>query len=562
MINFKLMDLKNKFLIIALLFSVCFFGQNDLTNKIEHYISISQNDSAYVLLSKQIKNNTKKESKLTDYYIQYARVLKSLTKTDSAFYYISKAESILKKNKTNPEKLFYIKTIKAEFYRHLNNRDDAFKFIYEASKNENTNFNPNILAYFYNRKMAILATYYNNVPDSVVVVKKLANLIIKNESKIADKSIVAYTYNELGFLDFHKNPKNAYKLFEDGFKVAEKYNCKSALVDISLNLGRQEQYYHINYPEAIRFYRIALNNALEIDNFWQIKEALLNLRNVYELSNQYKNALHCSDSITMYLSEIIRRENDLILKEVEKKYDFEKKEQEVKSYKKNIYLLSIAIISLFTGIFVLFFYNKKVKNKNKELTKLNNENKFLVSETNHRVNNNLQVINLLINEIQNKFEAKEQKTELDGLVVKIDTIATLHRHLYLTKNNDLIDLEKYLKEIFLNFNTDFENKKISFDATIHSIVISSEKAMFLGLLTTELIINSLKHAFQNNQEKNIILQLKINDDTISYFYSDNGLKSKGKKIEPKLIAQICLQLDSESIITTDSGFTFQIEVKK
>jgi hypothetical protein len=122
MINFKLMDLKNKFLIIALLFSVCFFGQNDLTNKIEHYISISQNDSAYVLLSKQIKNNTKKESKLTDYYIQYARVLKSLTKTDSAFYYISKAESILKKNKTNPEKLFYIKTIKAEFYRHLNNK--------------------------------------------------------------------------------------------------------------------------------------------------------------------------------------------------------------------------------------------------------------------------------------------------------------------------------------------------------------------------------------------------------------------------------------------------------
>lgn len=551
------------FLFIFLFFLVSFnYAQNNVDAKIDYYIANSQNDSAQVLILQQFKKQAKNNLKLADYNIKYARVLKALTKTDSAFYYLDKAENFFKKNpKLHKEKLFYISSVKAEFFRYLAKRKEAITYIYDASKNESENFNPDILAYFYNRKMAIISTYYNNVPDSVKVIEKLASKIIKNEQIIRDKSLVAYTYNEMGFLKFNFEHEEANEYFIKGLQIAEKYHCTAAIADISLNLGRLNQYHYLDYPKAIEYYKKSLDNAKKTKNLWQIKEAHFCLRQAYTLNLDYKNALIHMDSTTHYLLQIAGRENNLLLTEIENKYDFEKKEQEVLSYKKNIYLLIIAIISLFTGIFIMLFYNKKIKNKNKELVKLYEENKFLVSETNHRVNNNLQIINLLINEMQSKFEGNEQQKDLEGLIVKVDTIATLHRHLYQTKNNDFILLNKYLEELLINFDENLKKENVEFKSTIEQINIDSEKAMFIGLLTTELMINSLKHAFQKNQEKKISLYVKITNNIITYIYKDNGINSIGKKFEPKLVSQICLQLDSKLNINTTDGFTLDITIK-
>jgi two-component sensor histidine kinase len=72
----------------------------------------------------------------------------------------------------------------------------------------------------------------------------------------------------------------------------------------------------------------------------------------------------------------------------------------------------------------------------------------------------------------------------------------------------------------------------------------------------------LKHAFKEGQSKEISLNIELQEGTILYLFSDNGENSKGKVIEPKLVTQICLQLESKCEISTLNGFNFKLILKK
>lgn len=544
-----------------LFFSSSIIGQTNIEKRVDTFIQNFQQDSAYITTQKIIKDPNLKEKTRADYFIKYSLILKSLYKTDSCFYYLDKAEKYYTQNQ-NKSKLFYILTIKAEIARALVKRNIANKYIYEAEKLLPENKIKEYDFYFYNRRIALLAEYYNNVPDSVVKIKEISQLILENQNDIKDKSLIVYTLNEIGYLDFHRNPKNALKYFLKAHQLAKKYDSKIAFVDVSINLGRYYHHHENKFELAIYYHNEGLKKAKEINNFFQIQQCYNEIKICYILLDDYKNAFLYRDSLANIDLLIEGSANSKKYELLENKFIIDRKEQELKEYKKNIYLLTIILVSLFTGFFIMYFYNKKIKYKNKELKRLYDENKFLVSETNHRVNNNLQVINLLINELITKFENTKHKDELEGLLAKVDTIATLHRHLYTTKNNDLINLNDYINDLTTNFQDTFKVNNVLANFNINSIVLPAEKAMFIGLLTTELIINSLKHAFQIDQEKKISLSIITENNSIIYSYHDNGLNSKGKEIEPKLISQICLQLNARMNILTEDGFNFQIVIKK
>ncbi|SHI97085.1 sensor histidine kinase [Flavobacterium haoranii] len=235
--------------------------------------------------------------------------------------------------------------------------------------------------------------------------------------------------------------------------------------------------------------------------------------------------------------------------------------QTINEIKKSQILLVIIITFFVFGFLFLIYHLKKVSIINKQLKNYAQENEFLISETNHRVNNNLQLISLLISDAVKKKQSEEHKNDFLKLLSKVDTIALLHRHLYQTKNKTSINLKKYLEEIKTNFDEISEEKKITIDFEISFVEINSDTAMYIGLLVTELIINSVKHAFEENQEKNISLTIDSKEDILNFKYCDNGKKAIGKFIEPKLIHQLCLQLDAVHQITTTQGFCLIFEKK-
>ena len=451
--------------------------------------------------------------------------------------------------------MFYILTLKAEIARSLVKRNIAIDYIHNAEKLLPKNKNLDFKYYYLNRRIALLAEYYNNVPDSVVKIKKIANYILENQNEVQDKSLISYTLNEIGFLDFHRNPKNAKIYFLKAFQIAEKNNSKLAFIDVSINLGRLYQQKESNFSKAIYYYQKGIKKAKEINNLWQIQQCYNELKNTTALSRDFEIALYYGDSLNGVNNLLNEYRSNKKYEILENKYIIQTKEKELVTSRKNQLLLLVILLFLFTGLATLWFYSRKIRKAKKVLEKLNRENEFLISETNHRVNNNLQLISLLISETirKNKNEDKENN-DLIRLQSKIQSIALLHRELYASKDKKTVDLQLYFKKIEEGFAEICANESIVLKLKVDSISSDSDSAMYMGLLVTELIMNSVKYAFKEDQLKNINIEIIKIQNQFEFNYSDNGQKNNSQEIHPILVKQLCQQLGVQPEIIINNGF--------
>lgn len=233
-----------------------------------------------------------------------------------------------------------------------------------------------------------------------------------------------------------------------------------------------------------------------------------------------------------------------------------KQTQTINEIKKSQILILVVVVFFVSGFLFLIYHVKKIKIINNQLESYARENEFLISETNHRVNNNLQLISILISETLRKKQNDTNKIEFEKLLSKVETIASLHRHLYETKNKDKVELKDYLLEVKSNFNTIITEKDIAINFTLNDVKINPDDAMYLGLMITELIINSVKYAFHSSQKKEINLHVEWNEieQEIVFNYQDNGELSKGKEIRPILVLQLGQQLAVNPILNSETGF--------
>lgn len=232
---------------------------------------------------------------------------------------------------------------------------------------------------------------------------------------------------------------------------------------------------------------------------------------------------------------------------------------DIDEVKKNQLLLMSIILLFVLGLLSLLYYSKKLRIANMQLDFYANENAFLLKEANHRINNNLQLIIVLLNEELDKTEnLNSDNSSIKKILAKVESISTLHRHLYQSTDKKTVDIKEYLNEITTNFDDIFTEKEILINYDFEQINLPIDFAMYLGLLTTELFINSIKYAFSNQKSRIILLKIYEKKSVLFFDYRDNGEKSIGKEINPNLVTTICKQIKSNCKIETKSGFEFYL----
>ncbi len=122
------------------------------------------------------------------------------------------------------------------------------------------------------------------------------------------------------------------------------------------------------------------------------------------------------------------------------------------------------------------------------------------------------------------------------LINKIEAMALVHYMLYKSKNLSSIKLNEYLINlpgiILQNYSINTEDIKIITD--IEDISISIVTAVPLGMVISELITNTIKHAYHKNnnsadQSKEISITAVQKEETLQIHYKDNG-----KGIDPSI----------------------------
>jgi two-component sensor histidine kinase len=199
------------------------------------------------------------------------------------------------------------------------------------------------------------------------------------------------------------------------------------------------------------------------------------------------------------------------------------------------------------------------------------EKTALLGEIHHRVKNNLQVISSLLYMSEKRTIDQKAIDLLSEAQAKIYTMALIHSQLYESDRFDQIDMEKHGRDIISHLATLYNrNKHIDFVVYPSEIYISVTQAVPFALALNELISNSFKHAFKDNQKGTIEVSMKESKGTISLEVKDDGVgipgdidiykaDSLGLKLVRNLVER---QLKGKLQIKQNNGTEVLIEFKR
>jgi two-component sensor histidine kinase len=197
------------------------------------------------------------------------------------------------------------------------------------------------------------------------------------------------------------------------------------------------------------------------------------------------------------------------------------------------------------------------------------EKETLLYEIHHRVKNNLAVISSLLGLQAIHMKDDRLKDALNDSRNRIQAMATIHETLHQSDNLAYIDMNSYLSNlattVFANYRIE---GRINLEIDTDKILMETNHASPVGLLINELISNSLKYAFPENQRGLINIQLKKSaNDQIELIYTDNGIGipeninwKKTDSLGLQLVKTIVQdQLDGGIELKSDKGTCFIIK---
>src|ERR1700720_4067988 len=137
---------------------------------------------------------------------------------------------------------------------------------------------------------------------------------------------------------------------------------------------------------------------------------------------------------------------------------------------------------------------RRLENEKDDLIR---EKQILLDELEHRVVNSLQIIATIIMLKARAVESEETRRHLEDAHNRVISVATVQKHLHGSVANSIIEMEPYLATLCtaLAQSMTSDNRRISIKFNGKGGSATRRDAESIGLIVTELVINSLKHAF-------------------------------------------------------------------
>ena len=215
----------------------------------------------------------------------------------------------------------------------------------------------------------------------------------------------------------------------------------------------------------------------------------------------------------------------------------------------------------------VYFWHSNYKRKI-ELVKSNKEKTLLIHEVHHRVKNNVQLLYSLAKlQLPNIKDDIARELWLKNLS-QLNGMALVNEKLYNTEGVTSFELKEFIPEILTHFKQfQGENDKTVFNIDIpNDINVRADFAIPFGLILSELVTNSYKHALKNDNPKIDISVLKKSEKSIEFSYTDFGQLADTHIILNKktggtaLIRDLVRQLRGKILITNDNHLQYNFSL--
>ena len=136
--------------------------------------------------------------------------------------------------------------------------------------------------------------------------------------------------------------------------------------------------------------------------------------------------------------------------------------------------------------------NLDLAEKNKSLDARNEEIETLLHEVHHRVKNNFQLVESLL-DIQGRQTNVDQVNLLEKSKNRIRSMALVHEQLYSNTGSE-VNFKDYLIDLTDGISRSMAPEQPLIEVEMEDVILSLEKSIPLGLIVNELIMNAYRHA--------------------------------------------------------------------
>ena len=205
------------------------------------------------------------------------------------------------------------------------------------------------------------------------------------------------------------------------------------------------------------------------------------------------------------------------------------------------------------------------------------EKEILLQEVHHRVKNNLQIINSILN-LQKKFVKDENAiTGLEEIQNRVSTMSIIHETLYQNTDVSSIGFPSYLTRIAGNIIQGYQSEtQVELVTELEDIQAPLDQAIPCGLILNEWVSNAMKYAFPGREKGTITvalrcvfstdhpdeeeIQIEVRDDGVGL---PDGFDWGGRdSLGLYLVQALSEQLDGELSAESDGGTRFLVKFRR
>ena len=300
----------------------------------------------------------------------------------------------------------------------------------------------------------------------------------------------------------------------------------------------------------------------------------------YFAMGDYRKAAQTKDRYIILYDSLKAQQRDEVVYEMETKYQTQKKEEEIalresekdqlKRQKQNLILLIIASVGVILLLSYLIYLNIRQKRilklQTEQLAVLVEEKNILMKETHHRVKNSFQLVSGLLYLQAENISNKEASAAITDAQNRVKSMILIHQKMYSRDQLTGIETREYISDLVKDIieNQADVSKNIRFSTQAESLIFSIETITSIGLILNELIVNSLKHAFNETVlQPEISVLFTVADKTCTLVVKDNGIGMKtetgNNSFGMKLIKSLVKKLKGNMSLKNEQGTSISIE---
>lgn len=201
-----------------------------------------------------------------------------------------------------------------------------------------------------------------------------------------------------------------------------------------------------------------------------------------------------------------------------------------------------------------------------KLQTLLKDKEVLLSETHHRVKNNLAIVSGMLDLQVLMSDEEKIKSVLSDSRSRIKSMSLIHEALYKFDNVSQIEFGRYIRTLVEEIKQSYASGLLYVDIVyeLDQVYLGLDKAIPCGLLVNEVLTNSFKHAFTGKSEGQIKIVIKQQENHCLLEISDNGKgieagsEASSQSIGLTLINAFVKQLKGKYEMINDHGTTLKL----